>query len=233
MTLRDLAYLLLGLLLALAVGSLAEDRLSRVESEYAAGTYLAHQADYQHLYANSAHRSLALSLVRSEGATDITIYRAAVDGRDYVGVLLIDFEEDDNAVRESEYPAPLAARVDQARAGQLADVAMTALGIGAGAIVEGNPLMSPLTASAGGWGLLVGAKLALASWADRQDFRHCVAWRSAISQLGWTGSAWTAGIALHPVVALAGAVGVWKFSDEPALRDTVARCLQAPDEQRA
>lgn len=205
---------------------LAEDRLSAVERGYKEGVYLSHQPDYQHLYSHSKDRDIKLQLVRTEGNTDITRYKAIVDGRQYEGVLLIEFDENDKAVGETEYIAPVKSVVDQTMAGQLVDVASTAFGVGVLGAVEANPIMAPL-ASGTGWLLMAGLKSGAALAGDSKPFAECVAWRSTLSKLGWSAAVWNiAGTLINPVVGLGAAAGTWFLSSESVDADAVARCLE-------
>lgn len=225
MTLRDLSWPILGLLIGL--DAIAQDRLSRVESGYAAGTYLAHRPDYAHLYRESATRAMRCDLVRAEApTTDLAICQWWVDDRAGIATLVVEYDEAGNAINDTEYPEPRRAGVDMALAGQGADLATTAIGIGTGLAVEANPVMAPLTHGAG-WGVALGLKAGLALAGDSKPFKECVAWRSAASQIGWAAAAWNVvGIALSPAAGLGAAIGAWRLADAPATGDAVARCLE-------
>lgn len=222
-----LSHLLLCLLVFLPIGSVAQDRLSRVEKGYVEGTYLLQRPDYQHLYATTKNRVMHCNLARAETPnTDLAVCQWWVDDRAGIATLLIDYDASGRAIDDHEYPAPNQAHVDMAMAGQMSDLATTAIGIGSGLAVEANPIMAPLTNGVG-WGVAWGLKAGLAAAGDKMPFADCVAWRTTASQIGWAAAAWNVvGIVVSPVLGLGAAVGAWNLSSDAASGDAVARCLE-------
>lgn len=224
-----LAGLCLGLLIALALGSVAQDRLSAVESGYAAGTYLADtRPDYAALYRNSMARSLDCDLVRAEAPDrDLAVCDWRVDERSGRAVMVIRYDAEGRAVADADYPAPVRTRYGMAESAAAFDIgstllAVSQLGIGVEAnLVPGALLRSPLGTVA--W---IGAWAATVSHSDGLQFMECVEWRAGVGQ--YTGGliGGTAGGLFGPVGYLIGMGIGLSVAADASTGDAVARCLE-------
>jgi hypothetical protein len=231
MTLRTATTFLMGaafgLLLALGLASLAQDRLARVEDGYRAGTYLAHRPDYAALYRNSQARALDCDLVRAEGTADLAVCRWSVDDRAGRATLVIDYDAEGHAVDDAEYPAPARTRYGMAEAAAAIDIGSTLVAVSQlGAGVEANLLPGALLRSPLGTAAWIGAWAATVSHSDGLQFADCVEWRSGVGQYtgGVIGGA-TGGL-LGPVGYLIGLGIGLSVAADPSTGDAVARCLE-------
>lgn len=188
-----------------------------------AGVADVEREDMRQWYAQTYNREFRIVKQVSEGEIDIVEYvqtwkwidddsEAASRYRAYFMVV------DGKIVGDR---AVLATGVDQALAGQAADIATTALGLSQG-LVEANPI----GATPGGLAALVVAKIAAPTIADNLDLGSCIDLRMGLSQMGYGAAAWNLGmLVLGPGAAFAGLVLTYVLSED---RDAaIAACLEA------
>ena len=92
--------------------------------------------------------------------------------------------------------------LDGADRAQLADVATTGVGVSAG-LVEGNPIMAPLTGGPVGLAAMAGIKLGLNRIGRRQEPATCRQWLCVSTAAGWGAASSNLAMLVAPPLALA------------------------------
>lgn len=211
-----LAGLLLGLLLALGLATIAEDRLSVVERDYRAGTLFADSP----AYASALSRSISLQLIRGTPARDLCTYQAHVDDVQQRGVLSIEYGPDGRVAGMTSWPVRTARSTDPADLMLLAnaaDMASTAAALTTG-FAEANPL---------GVGGVIASKVAMHLYADVADYANCVNVRAGVAPTMAGVAVWNLSLLATPVwpLALVAGIVVAKASESAAYTDAVYHCL--------
>lgn len=204
-----------------------ETMLHEVVSSYRAGTFLSGRSDYAALYSETTDRSIVLRDVRSSSSHLGALYEIDLkrngEPYHYEGVMI--FNVQDGRVVDEIHTEAKIAEIDPALAGQMADVASTALDVSSG-LVEGNPVISGLTGSAGGFLVLAAIKGGIVLAASNMDYDECVSARPVLGSLGFATTGWNIGLLAHPAIAVVAGIAGWVLSYEKQQEDAKVRCFQ-------
>lgn len=218
---------LLSLLLAAAPAFADEEAiLQEVVNSYRAGTFLDHRSDYAALYMETTDRSMLLRDIRSSGTRMAALYTIDLkrngEPYHYEGVILFNVQ-DGHVVDETHTEAKIA-EIDLALAGQMADVASTAVDVSSG-LVEGNPVISGLSGSPGGLLAMAAIKGGMVLAASNMGYDQCVTARPVFGSLGFAATGWNIGLLVHPAIAVVAGIAGWALSYEKQQEDAKIRCL--------
>ena len=237
---KQIVFFLLMFLFSAAFGQAqASTRLDAYVAAYHAGTLYIHDETYQAFFAAHPERKLVIEPGPATPTRDLGTFVLQTNEWTQAGIILIIYDEATQQPLQTRTWPLQRHSVDQAVAGQAADIASTAVGLALGA-TEMNPIFGPIINDNPVVGLFVlgGFKYALILHAESQEFELCVSSRAQAARLGYAygahniagfGSALLgAGSAALPIGLIAG-IAAYSVTGKVATEDSAIRCFEAQE----